>query len=195
MILRALRIRFGLPVAACLLFASCGPAARMAIRDQKRSTEIKKIAVLPFFNANSLSVEFISKGDSKSPFTADFVKEAKKRLSKRYQWVTGIGVEDALKKTGKYPGWIDEEGRHQRAGFTISEAIKAGKELNADAVIIGAGAEGERRLKKLYRSTMTIRLIDVQSGKVLWGATALKKGALDSTPSKKIVRQLSREML
>lgn len=188
--------RFAAPLAACLFLSACGPAARFALRDPQRAPQVKKIAVLPFFNANTLSVEFITEGESKSAFTTDFLKHAKKSLAKRYEFIAEKDVEEALKKTGSYRGWVKEEGRHQRAGFTLSEALKAGEELKADAVILGAGADHENKiLKKLYRSTVTVRLIDVRTGKVLWGATALKKGAFDSMPCKKIARLLAREAL
>lgn len=172
-------------VILCLGIAGCAAApAKVAIRDPERSKEIRKIAVLPFFDTERLSAEFITEGDDKSYYTTMFATEAKKFLSNRYEFVTGGPVEEALKKLGNYKGWVKEEGRHQRTGFTISDALKAGDALGVDAVIIGSGAKVGG-----FSRAMTVRLIDVKKRYVVWGATAI-----GSSPATQIAKKLAKEV-
>ena len=65
-----------------------------------------------------------------------------------------------------------------RVGMSIQQALAAGRDVNADAVLTGVFGllfgpiSGGHDIKMV----LTMRLLDPQTGKVLWGGTLSEKG-------------------
>ena len=96
---------------AALVLAACTPA-RVVIRDSARAKEIKKVAVLPFFSAERMTVERLKSWEKGFGHTIAFVKAAKANLSGHYEFVVGQPVVDELVKLGNYGAW--EKGKKGR---------------------------------------------------------------------------------
>lgn len=171
-------LRAGLVLAA-VLGAGCGTIpARFAMRDAAAARAVKKVAVMPFFMANTLSVDIEAPpagflGAKPYNYARVFAAEAQKSLGDRFTFISGEPVETELKRYGHYTGYVKEGGARQRTGFSVPDALKAGKALGVDAVLLGAYAYGENAQFRVYfNEALSIRLIDVNTGKVLWGVTS-----------------------
>ncbi|MBI4052105.1 MAG: hypothetical protein HY400_06335 [Elusimicrobia bacterium] len=187
------RLQSSVLILGMLVGSGCAPAARYVLRDETNFRTVKKIVLLPFFDANRLSVELQSESllGPSAKFTRDFAHALQKSFSDRWEIVSGEVVEKELRALGSYTGYDKEAGRGQRTGFTLEEALKTGKNLRADAVLLGAATVADTKFfKKFFREAVSVRLLEVKSGKVLWGSSAYTKGIWGSSAISKIISKL-----
>lgn len=186
-------------VFTAILAAGCTSIpARLAVRDAAAAGKVKKIAVMPFFVANTLSVDVDAPPSGifnvkPANYARIFAGEAQKALGSRYTFIYGEQVENQLKQYGHYAGYLKDAGSGQRTGFTVAEAVKAGKALGADAVMLGSYAYGENeQIRAYFNEAISIRVLDVESGRVLWGAAA-RQSDFGGTVIQKVLDKLKKE--
>lgn len=176
-----------------LIFFGC-TASRFAMRDNAAAVNIRTIAIMPFFDANLLSVEIKGGGlltKRTDRWTSEFIAESGRNLSNRFTFIYGPVVEAELIKLGNYKGYVDGAGKGQRTGYTIADALKAGEALKADAVLIGAATVADTKaFQQVFKEAMSVRILDVKTGKIIYGASAYKKGTFDGRPIPKIVKEI-----
>jgi len=173
-------VRAGLVLTAILGTGCAVVPARFAVRDAAGAKAVKRIAIMPFFLANQLSVDMDAPDKAPGLFSAGrvnysrmFGATAEKVLGGRFTFVYGAMVEKELMQLGHYTGYVPEAGAGQRTGFTIQDAVQVGKALGVDAILIGAYAFGEtQQMRAYFNEAISLRLIDVNTGKVLWGVTS-----------------------
>ncbi len=172
-----LPLRTSAPLLGLLLLSGCH-APLLAVRDPARAAAVRKVVVMPFFVANTLSAEAIGTSGlfntTQHHWAGDFAKRLGEARPGRYEIVCCETVEAALARqggfqrapaTGMPAGW--------RTGYTFAEAQLAARELGADAFIIGAvaWAEGEQQAKDFFTAT-SMRMMDTATGNVVLGASA-----------------------
>ncbi len=153
-----------------------------ATLDSARLQRVKRVALMPFLNANGLSSDDPDpsfKGKFASMAPAAIVYQALKGNS-RFELADMATVIAALKKRG-FVGIKLAPGEdisvmkaifhpdQYRTGFTMKQARGAGRDVGADALLFGAfGVVGTGGNNMRY--VMAMRLVSPKNGKVLWGA-------------------------
>lgn len=150
--------------------------------DAARLSRVKTVAIMPFFNANGLATDdpdpaYTGKYADLMPTTIVYGAIKDKT---RFEWLSLDRIVPALKKNG-FKGIELKPGEElsmmsmmfnsqkYRTGFTMDQALKTGRQLKADAILIGAmGMVGNAPANT--RTVMALRLIDTKTGDVLWGA-------------------------
>lgn len=179
------------------LLGGCATKPYFIMRDAQAAQAVKRIAVLPFLNANLLSVEFEHKKgwfERNDKWTQNFVRQAKKKLSRRFEFIEGEPVNQELIKLGALPQ-PGQESAPRRAGYDVDQAIKTGRALQADAVLLGAGSKADTKaFKKAFQEAVSIRLLDVRTGKVIWAISCYKKNGRDKAVIAKVIKQLQKTL-
>ncbi len=161
-------------------FTGCALHQTSLTRDSEKLKETKRVAVLPFFNTTRLSAEFQKKKWMTNYFawTEKFMSISKSRMKDRFDFLPTEEVVSALTELGNYGQASELKPKHYRTGYSLGDALKVGKSLCADAVLLGATTQAQTQsAKQVYTSAMTLRLVDVASGKVIWGGSLSgKKG-------------------
>lgn len=150
--------------------------------DAARLERVKRVAIMPFFNANALGSDDPDpayKGKYADMIPSTIVYKGVKD-SARFDFIGMDAVVSALKKNG-FEGVKLKEGEdvslmkamfqpdRYRTGFTMAQALKTGRELKADALLIGGlGMVGNAPANMRY--VMSLRLVDPANGAVLWGS-------------------------
>ena len=188
----------GLALTAFLGAGCATVPARFVVRDAAAARAVKKVAVMPFFMANTLSVDIEAPasglfGHKPVNFARLFASEAEKALGNRYAFIYGETVENELKRYGHYAGYQPQGGAGQRTGFSVADALQAGKALGADAVMLGSYAYAENaQLKVYFNEAVSIRLLDVNTGKVLWGVSSRQSDS-EGTVIEKAIAKIRKE--
>ena len=169
-------------VAAGLLLSACAPRSQLVIRNPDLARQAKKIAVLPFQNANSRASEDTSFQTSNTAMTLKFMDNAQPLLSGRYEFVPQEQIMAELKKRG-FEGFDPNKSAFRQAfvqptGYGIPEAIDIGKSLNADAVFLGVVAMTQAKPP----FAISVRMIDVKTGKVTVAVSAQSSGGMSFSP-------------
>ncbi|MDE2292645.1 MAG: hypothetical protein KGL53_11235, partial [Elusimicrobia bacterium] len=175
-------------------FVGCVQPPAMVIRDRADAVNVKKVAIMPFFDAQSMSAmdpTYDGMGSSFIP-ALQFDALAHETLSKRFEL---IDQKDSLKAledagvqfkhvTGAWSAIKDPES--VRWGYTPDQAVKAAKSLGADAALLCAQGQFMQQNKPMQG--VVVRLLDANTGKVLWGVSATAQPGLFSKD--KTVRDL-----
>ncbi len=182
-----------------LFLSSCAPTSNLFVRDAELAKKTKKIAVLPFQDANARHSEDTSVQNLSSSLTLKFLAHAEPVLGSRYQFIPQDQVMAELKKIG-FVGFDPNTSRWKQAfsqtsGYTIPQALEVGKNLGADAIFLVEVA-GLAEVKPAF--SMSVRVLDVKSGKVIVAASAASGGGISFTPwnapMQKIVARISQEV-
>lgn len=185
------------------LVSACGPKSLLVIRDREAAAGVKKVAILPFFDALLQSAyDPFYKGFGSSYVPAImFDKKAMKILGKRYE-ITGQGQSiESLKKQGvKYVhiegSWTKVRDPDSiRWGYTLKQGVKAGRALGVDAVLMCAQGQYFQGEKKPLQA-ISVRLVSTGTGKVLYGLNIVGQPGIFSKGKvvKKLLKQLAREV-
>ncbi|MBI2070383.1 MAG: hypothetical protein HYT79_07235 [Elusimicrobia bacterium] len=175
--------------------AACAPRPLFVIRNQETAAHVKKVAIMPFLDAQFQSAydpHYSGLGSSFVPALM-FDNMAKKHLSKRFEIIGQDQSLEALKKEGvEYKhikgAWSAvRDPESIRWGYTPSQALAAGKKLGADAILLCVQGQYFKDKKKPLQA-IGLRLIDVKTGKTLWGVNATGQPGLLSKGV--VVRQL-----
>ncbi len=189
-------------IAFALLISACAPKQMLVIRDREGAAKVKKISIMPFFDAQFLSAYdpfYNGFGSSFIPAVM-FDQKAKKILGARYEIVDQSLSIDALKKEGvQYKhfekAWTSvSDPESIRWGYTLEQAIKAGKALGADAVLMCAQGQYFAGENKPIQA-ISVRLVSTASGKTLYGLNAIGQPGLFSKGKvvNEILHRLARE--
>lgn len=165
-------------LAALVLASACAYKPVLVIRDRDAAAKVKTVAIMPFFDAQSQSAfDPLYKGFGNSFVPAVmFDEKAQSVLGKRYTLIGQDKSLEALKAAGTVYKHVEgawsavKDPDAIRWGYTVPQAVQAGKTLGADAVLMcaqGQYVEGQKPLQVL-----ALRLVDVSTGKVLLGLNA-----------------------
>ena len=160
-----------------LFSAGCTAPGNFNLKDREVASRVKRVAIMPFFDANLLSnYDPLYEGPGASVMPAKIFDEAAAReLGSRFELIGQKESLEALRKVGAdyrhiEGAWAaakDPEGI--RWGITPAQAVEAGKALGADAVLLCAQGQYMKQ-KGVPVQAVSVRLVAVASGKVLWGA-------------------------
>lgn len=162
-----------------LLAGGCAPRPALVVRDKDAATRVKSIAIMPFFDAQMLSaIDPLYDGFGSSFIPAKmFDARAERKLGKRFELIGQVRSLEALKKVGvEYRhtagAWSAvRDPESIRWGFTLDDAVAAGKELNADSILLcGQGQLLDKNKKPIQ--VVVVRLVSTASGKTLWGVNS-----------------------
>ncbi len=180
-------IRWLVVLAAAGILSACSFVQPVQLKASATPTaaklpQVKRVAIMPFFNANGLGSDdpdpaYKGKYADMVPTTIIYrgVKD-----STRFSFIPMDEVVSTLKKNGFEGVKLkpDEDVSimtamfhpdRYRTGFTMQEALKTGKDLHADAILIGAlGMSGNAPANMRY--VMSLRLVDPATGEVIWGS-------------------------
>ena len=180
------KIRLVLLVATAGSLAACMTPSpvKLKVSDTPNAAKlqsVKRVAIMPLFNANALGTDDPDpsyKGKYKDMVPTTIVYKGIKDSS-RFQFIGMDEVVSTLKKNG-FEGVKLKEGEdvsimtamfhpdRYRAGYSMQQALKTGKDLQADAILIaGMGMVGAGS-KMSY--IISMRLVDPNTGDVLWGS-------------------------
>lgn len=170
-----------------LFFSACAVKPMLVIRDREAASRVKRVAILPFFDAQFQSAfDPLYTGFGKSFIPAImFDERAQKILGQRYQIVGQPEAIEALKKAGvKYvhteKSWSAlSDPESARWGYTLEQAVKAGKALGVDAVLMCAQGQYFEKENKPVQA-ISVRLVSTQTGKTLYGLNATGQPGLFS---------------
>ncbi len=161
---------------SCLLISGCVAPGAFQIKDRDSAARVKKVAIIPFFDANLLSnFDPLYTGPGASSLPAKmFDERAQEVLGARFELIGQEAVLDSLKAvgvdyrhvTGAWAAAADPESI--RWGITPKQALESGRALGADAVLLCAQGQYMRQ-KGAPVQAVSVRLISVETGKVLWG--------------------------
>lgn len=182
--MKTVRLVMIVAVAGSLAACMTPSPVKLKTSDTPRAAKlqgVKRVAIMPLFNASSLGTDDPDpayKGKYKDMIPTTIVYKGVKDSS-RFQFLGMEEVISTLKKNG-FEGVKLKEGEdvsimtamfhpdRYRTGYTMQQALKTGKDLNADAILIaGMGMVGAGS-KMSY--VMSMRLVDPKTGDVLWGA-------------------------
>lgn len=131
----------------------------------------KVVALMPIFCADNLGVDIPHPG---GPTMIVYQGIKKFRC---------VLPESEVLAALKREGWTGEssaqgesllKAHNCRSGMTMKEALAAGRDLKADAILIGSfGTVGDSALDD--RLVLSLRLLDVRTKKVIWGAARSEK--------------------
>lgn len=176
-------------VLACTALLSGCFATRspLVIRDADTATRVKKVAVMPFLDAQFMSAfdpHYKGFGSSFVPAVM-FDDMARKTLGKRYEVIGQDQSLEALKKIGVEYKHVEgawtavKDPDSVRWGYTVQQAAEAGRALGADAVLMCAQGQYFERQNKPVQA-VSLRLVDARTGKALWGVNATGQPGLFS---------------
>lgn len=178
-----------------LVLGGCAYKPVFVIRDADRAARAKKVAVMPFLDAQFQSAydpHYKGFGSSFIPAVM-FDDMARKTLSPRFE-VIGQGKSlEALKSQGVEYKHIEgawtavKDPEAIRWGYTLKQAREAGKEVGADSVLMCAQGQYFMAKNKPIQA-LSLRLVDVKTGKTLWGINATGQPGLFSKG--RVVREL-----
>src|SRR3989344_4824150 len=169
------------------LLASCVKPPALVVRDRAAAAAVKKVAILPFFDATFQSAFdpfYTGFGSSFIPAIM-FDNKAKTILGHRYDIFGEQQSIEALKKLGV--NYVHTEGAWTsvkdpdsvRWGYTVAQGVQAGKDLGVDAVLMCAqGQYFEKEGKPIQ--AVSVRLVSTQTGKTLYGLNATGQPGLFS---------------
>jgi len=158
-------------------FIGCAPQAEVI--NLERLAEVKRLAVLPFEDGPGFRAK--NSGNAVTGFiTAEMAKYRKYQLLERSRLKTVIDEQD-LQTTDL----VDEQ-----------TAIKVGKMLGVDGVVLGTVSEYEMDkttvyvyvvpvVSREYRVGATVRIIDVKNGEVIYAHSASASSAKNFTEAGK----------
>lgn len=131
---------------------------------------------MPFFDANLLSnFDPLYTGPGASTLPAKmFDDRARKALGGRFELIGQEATLESLKSigvdyrhvAGSWAAVTDPEGI--RWGITPKQALESGRALRADAVLLCAQGQYMRQ-KGVPVQAVSVRLLSVETGRVLWG--------------------------
>jgi hypothetical protein len=174
---------------------ACAPKPILVIRDREAATSVKKVAILPFFDAQLQSAyDPLYKGLGSSFVPAImFDEKAKKALGGRYEIVGQDQSIESLKKLGVNYVHIEKawtsvgDPESIRWGYTPEQGVKAGRALGVDAILMcaqGQYFQGENNPVQ----AISVRLVSTRTGKTLYGLNAIGKPGIFSKG--KVVNEL-----
>lgn len=179
-----------------LLVSACAPKSQIAIRDQELAKQTKKVVVLPFQNVNARASEDTSFQTESTAMTLKFLNHAKSILAGRYEFIPQDQTMAELKKMG-FEGFdpnksFFRQSSLQPTGYSIPEAIQIGKNLRADAVLLGAFTMTQAKPP----FAISVRMLDVKTGKVTVAVSAQSVGGFTpwNAPMKKVAERLAKEV-
>ena len=185
-----------------LALAACAPSSQFVVRDADLAKKAKKVAIIPFLMTNARSPDFPDAERypklTKWSMTYKFMTQAEAQLSGRYQFIPARQVLDELQKRGFIEGFDPEKSVWsqmgvQLPGCTVPQALEVGKKLGADTVLLGAVSMGQTRPP----FAISVRMLDVKSGKVIVAASSQSGGGLSfspwNAPIEKVVSRLAKE--
>lgn len=173
-------------ICAAFLTGCFAAKSPLVIRDADSASRVKKVAIMPFLDAQFMSAfdpNYKGFGSSFVPAVM-FDDMARKTLGKRYELVGQSESLEALKKAGvEYKhtegAWSAvKDPESIRWGYTLDQAAEAGRELGVDAVLMCAQGQYMTRNKPLQ--AVSLRLVDARTGKALWGVNATGQPGLFS---------------
>ncbi|MBI2118719.1 MAG: hypothetical protein HYT97_03725 [Elusimicrobia bacterium] len=179
-----------------LFLSSCGPTSNLFVRDADLAKKTKKLAVLPFQDANARHSEDTLV--QTNALTLKFLQHAAAELAGRYEFISQDQIMQELKKMG-FEGYDPNKSMWKQAfvqttGYTIPQAIQVGKNLGADAILLVTVAG----FQKNPVFSLSVRMLDTKNGKVIVAGSAASGMGLSFTPwnapMKKLVSRIAREV-
>lgn len=173
----------------------CVAKPMLVIRERELAASVKKVAILPFFDAQfQTAYDPLYNGFGSSFIPAImFDERAKKILGKRYEIIGQEQAIESLKNQGvKYvhigTAWTAVKDPDAiRWGYTVEQGVKAGKALGVDAVLLCAQGQYFEAENKPVQA-ISVRLVSTQTGKTLYGLNATGQPGLFSKG--KVVNEL-----
>ncbi|TPW21927.1 MAG: hypothetical protein FD126_197 [Elusimicrobia bacterium] len=159
-----------------LLAWGCVAPGTFQLKDRGTAERVKKVAIMPFFDANLLSnfdPLYTGPGASSQPAKM-FDDRARKVLGARFEIIGQEAALESLRSIGAVyrhvaGAWAAVKDPEEiRWGITPKQALEAGKALGADAVLLCAQGQYMRQ-KGVPVQAVSVRLLSVETGKVLWG--------------------------
>ncbi|MFA6580154.1 MAG: hypothetical protein WCU88_13895 [Elusimicrobiota bacterium] len=186
--------RLSAVLALTALFTGCVVRPALVIRDRETAAKVKTVAIMPFFDVQyQMAFDPLYKGFGDSFIPAImFDKNAREILGQRYQLMGQDQSVEALKKLGVEYKHTDsswaavKDPDSIRWGYTLAQAVQAGKDMGADAVLLCA--QGQYFTGNQPSQALVLRLVDANTGKTLLGLNATGQPGLFSKDV--VVRQL-----
>ena len=185
-----------------IFIGACAPKPMLVIRDREAAAAVKKVAILPCFDAQFQSAyDPFYKGFGSSFVPAVmFDERAKKILGVRYE-IVGQGQSiEALKKEGvKYvhfeKAWTSvSDPESIRWGYTLDQGLKAGRALGVEGILMCAQGQYFQAENNPVQA-ISVRMVSARTGKTLYGLNAVGKPGLFSKGKvvNEILNRLSKE--
>ncbi|MBI3008693.1 MAG: hypothetical protein HYY56_04170 [Candidatus Omnitrophica bacterium] len=165
-------IRCYLLIIVLIFLCGCGSALRVYLHPQTDIGGIKKVAVVPFSN---LSADHFAGERVTNAFITELLIRTNVEIVEEGELVKG------LKEIGIDHG----SGVNLEKSLDVAKLQKLGKSLGAQGIVLGSvdqydmvriGAESYPVI------TLTVRLLDVETGGIMWMSSFSKKGGPGSIP-------------